>query len=268
MRRLKVTHLSALETAEYDEGRSLAYGQVLKRLARFAEKNYITPATYAKLRARYEERERESREECAQIAKDPQLAEAALRIWTLGLEKEALQDLYVYGEISEHMYKRVLSKLAVRTEAVEHGKTSHEIHVSIKGDIFEQIAEWMRRFRTVTTVERAQDEYMYYRALTILANKAEKELARIRVEQCDGLFSPEVVARVAEVYSAFKGHAARKMHNIAAEEPEVIAKLGERLAQSGVLKVEERVLNRLIEGEMITPKVHAVLRDQMEREAE
>jgi monovalent cation:H+ antiporter, CPA1 family len=266
MRRLKVGHLSALETAEYDEGRSLAYAEVLKRLDQFVEKGYITRETHAMLKERYEERLKESHEECATIAKDPALAEAALRIWMLGIEKEALRDLYVYGEISEHMYKRVLAKLAVRTETTEQGKRSDELHVDIRGDMFEQIAVWMRGFRHVNPEEKAEDEYMYYRALTILANKAEKELRRIRDEQAKGLFSENVVNRIAEVYVSFKVHSGKKMQEIAEKYPEVIAKLAARLARSGVLKVEEGVLDRLIEGEMITPKVHAVLREEMEHE--
>jgi len=267
MQYFKVSRLSSLETAEYDESRALAYNQVLKRLARFAEKGYITKETHEALRDRYAERLQESYEDCARVGKDPALAEATLRIWMLGIEKKALRDLYVYGEISEHMYKRVLAKLAVRTDAVEAGFRSAELHVSIGGDFFEQIATWMRNWRTVPPDEKAEDEYMYYRALTVLANKAEKELGRIRIQQSEGLFSPTVIDTVAAIYTTFKAHAGEKMREIAKRAPLAVAVRSQRLARSGIIKVEERVLDKLFEQEMITPKVHAVLRDEMEREA-
>lgn len=266
MQKLRVNHLHPLETAQYNEARALSYGQVLKRLARFEEKGYITPATHAALKMHYEERLKKSRDECVTIAEDERLAEAALRIWMLGIEKKALQTLFIYGEISEHMYKRVLAKLTVRTETVEQGRRSDELHVNISGDIFENIATWMRSWKKVTSDDEAEDHYMYYRALKILANKAEKELSRLQKEQSGGLFSRDVIARVATIYASFKENASQKLHEIAGQFPHVIPHLAERLAHSGILKVEEYTLHKLIESEMITPKVYAVLHEEMVRE--
>jgi hypothetical protein len=69
------------------------------------------------------------------------------------------------------------------------------------------------------------------------------------------------------LYEGFAKHARAKMEEVRAEHPEVIAPLASLLARCGVHKVEEHVLHELIEYEMITPKVHAALRQSMEAEA-
>ena len=112
------------------------------------------------------------------------------------------------------------------------------------------------------------ESYMYYRAFVIIARKVEKELVRIGREQSDGMFSPESVNYTKEIYDGFTIHSANKMRDIAEMHPVVIKELSEKLARSGVLKVEEHILNELIEYRMITQRVHKLLHEELEKEAE
>lgn len=268
MRRLKVGNLSSLETAEYDEARALVYAHVLRRLARFFEKDYVTKDTYDALRAHYEKRFEESCAECAIIStSDEKLAEAALRVWALGTEKRALAALFTYGEVSEGAYKDILAKLALRTEQVERGLNASDIHVQIGFDVFEACARSLRRFVKRPQEEEAEEKYMYYRAQMIIARKARKELRRIRDGEARTLFTPSIVDRVDATYASFSKNAGEKSAEIAHNHPSV-ASLSIRLARRGVLKVEEYMLKHLIEGEMITPKVYAKLREELEHEVE
>lgn len=269
MKYFGVNTLGSLETAEYDEGRLLVYGRVLERLARFAEKQYISSETYVALKSHYERRFAESREECSRISNDPALARSALRIWMLGVEKKALQNLYTYGEISEHVYKRILAKLAVRTEQAEAGVTDFTIHIGRPSDAFESLAQLARRILKPRTPAHAhEDEYMYYRALSVLSQKAQKELARIKTSQSHGLFAPGYIQEALDAYTSFRTHALEITQKLAHEHPETIAPLAEHLARCGVLKVEENTLEQLIEREMITPKVHAALTEELEHDRE
>jgi monovalent cation:H+ antiporter, CPA1 family len=267
MQLMRINHFSKIETAEYDEARSLAYSHVLARLSRFAEKGYITPHTHETLRHHYTARLAESNEACAEVGRDMALSEAALRVWVLGIEKQALKDLYEYAEISEDVYKRAAKKLAVRTEDAERGYSTSQLHLKIADDIFEISARYIRRMLgTLKPADDPEESYMYYRALVIISHKVEKELARIKLKQGDGMFTQQVIEKVEHVYSTFKDDAGKKMRAIAEKYPLVIEPLSERLARSGVLKVEEYVLNNLIEHEMITPKVYATLREELESE--
>ncbi len=267
MHYMRIGRLSTIETAEYDEARSLVYSRVLERLNRFSEKGYISSHTHETLRSHYLRRLDESNEECVEIGKNAQLSEAALRVWVLGIEKQALKDLFEFAEISEDTYKRAAKKLAVRTEDAERGHSSSQLHMKITNDIFEVAAQGVRRMMgTAISPTDPAENYMYYRALVIISHKVEKELARIKAEQADGMFTKDVIEKVEKTYSTFKEDAGAKMRSIAERHPLVIGDLAERLARCGVLKVEEYVLHELIEHEMITPKVHAALRNEMERD--
>ncbi len=268
MRRLKVTNLSPLETAEYDEGRALVYAQVLRRLERFKEKAYISEETFDALHAHYTRRFEESCSNCANIKDtDTALAEAALRIWTLGIEKRALQDLYMHDEISEDVFKRIHAKLTHRTEEVESGQASNNIHMQLGHDVFEKLASWARALVTRPSAENTVAHmYMYYRAHMIIAHKAQKELERIRGAQSQGLFSPAVIDTIEATYRAFIADAAKEMRVLTNEHPRLIAPLAFRLARGGVLKVEGYVLEKLHSGEMVTPKVYAILQEELHKE--
>lgn len=268
MRRLKVTDLNALEVAEYDEGLSLVYARVLDRMHAFASKGYIDKTVYENLEQYYQKRLHESCEACEQLRTEPGTADAALRVWLLGIERKVAEDLFAFGEISEHAYKRIMGKLTVRREDADRGLSTSEVHLKNQGDIFESLVAGLRRLAGQgNPLHTPSEKFMYYRALVITANKVLKELARIDDEQHDGLFDQHTTARARTIYEGFAKHARTKMDDVRIEHPEVIAPLASLLARCGVHKVEEQVLDELIEYEMITPKVHAALRQSMEHEA-
>ena len=268
MRFLRVGTLSPLETATYDESRALVFSQVLRRLERFAEKGYIDADTHRSLREHYAKRFQESCDECSIISTEGEhLAEAALRLWTLGIEKQALRDLFVHGEISEDVFKRIERKLLHRTEEVEAGESASAVHLHLGDDLFERLAHLTRLVRAKPTAEEvAAEQYMYYRAHMIIAHKAQKELARIKHDQSVGLFSPAVVDTIVKTYDAFLKDAQESMRSITAENPTVISELAFRLARCGVLKVEEYVLEKLRRGEVLTPKVYTVLQEELHKD--
>lgn len=268
MRHLRVGRLSEIETAEYDEARALVYARVLERLARFSEKKYIPQATYDTLRKHYEDRLRISSEECARARSDEKLAEAALRVWVLGIEKESLADLLLHEEISERVYKRIAHKLTVRTEDAERHLNSSDIHINHTEDIFEKTAGIVRRLlgREPDARERLAEEYMYYRALVIIAHKVEKELSRIKSARYEGVFTKTTLENTEAIYTRFKADAREKMEAAEKKDPQTTQALATRLAHCGVLKVEEYVLDDLLEHEMITPKVRVALEEELARE--
>lgn len=267
MQRLGIGRFSRIEAALHDESKTLIYTRVLERLESFAQKGYITPGTRETLRAYFDKRLADT--SVGVRARAKRIGRSALRIWILGIERQAAQDLFVFGELSEQGYKRILAKLEVRTEDAEHGESSSQIHIPQYLDVFERFFEKLRRLRGKGSIYSDPEEsYMYYRALVIIAHKAHKELSRIRSEQMGAMFSEEEVTNAEEIYLRFISDAGAKMRAIAAQYPETVASLSEKLARFGVLRVEERILDELFEHKMITPTVHRALRDELEREVD
>jgi monovalent cation:H+ antiporter, CPA1 family len=264
MRILGIGDLSGIERAQHNESRSLVYSRVLERLDRFLEKKYITKETYEHLRTYYLRRKSETHDS---LNAGSDVSDAVLRIWVLGVEREAAKDLFVYGEISEQAYKRILAKLSARLDDAENGVSSSELHIPNYIDIFERLAERFRRVLGEGSIyQDPKESFMYYRALTIISHKVEKELVRIQTEQSDGIFSETVLNNTSLIYRRFAKDSREKMEKVVKNFPEVTRALAEHLARRGVLKVEENVLRELNEHHMITPNVFVSLKKELEEE--
>ena len=108
---------------------------------------------------------------------------------------------------------------------------------------------------------------MYYRALSILARKAKKELQKLKAMP-DPIFSAEIIDDLLAVYETFRAHTLETLRSIEREHPEMTTKLSRTLAGQAVLKVEEHQLDRFYGREMITPKVYLGLTDELKSEVQ
>jgi len=266
MRRLGADRLNPLEQAEHDIVRTHIYADVTAHIDAFGEKGYLLEPVAKALHDRYAARFSESKTACDETCSQTGLGTVALRIWALGAEKHALDTLYRYGEITEPVYKRILDKLTVRLEHAEAGYSSSEIHLRAGGDVFEWFAEKMRAlFGTKQNWDNPKTSYMYYRALSILARKARKELQKLKAIP-DPIFSAEIIDDLLAVYEAFRAHTLETLRALEEKYPEMTNELSRSLAGQAVLKVEEHQLERFYGREMITPKVYLGLKDELENE--
>ncbi len=262
MRKLGADKLGPLEAAEYEGARAHIYGQVFERIADFEKKGYMSAALAESIRNEYRARF----ETALAVRSGAGLEHAALRVFMLGIERHALTELYYCNEITEPVYKRILAKLDLRIERAERGLSTSEIHLSPANDIFEWAAGRVRAlFPAPGPDEEAAERYMYYRALSIIARKALKELAHLS-EGPASAFSPEALAHTRAIYEEFRTHARHKMQAEAKERPELGETLARKLATCAAHTVEERALGYFDARRMITPKVSMTLRDEFARE--
>ncbi len=269
MHKLNIGGLTAIEETQYRKARTLVHEQVLSRLNDFSQKGYIDPVTFNVLSAEHGGRQALNAGH-TQHKEAPNHSEQILHLYAIGIEKHYLRELYAYGEVSEQVYKRILGKLAIQQEQIEH-------HIPVADpsqyrdarDVFEIIADAVRR--TISSKHSTQapvEQYMYYRAQSIIARKVRKELAEI--EEAGGLqaFGAKAMHTVKEVYERYRMQSLKKMEDVAVKHPTETAEANERLARRGILKIEEATLNELKEKEMITPKTYITLHDELKEEAE
>ncbi len=266
MRRMKIDALTPLEALEYEEARALVESAVLTRLDDFSAKGYIDANIYEKLRKEHEVRYNDACRGCAD--ETGELALRALRIHAIGIERHYLKDLYVYGEVSENVVRRIMSKLELQLERVEHGILSGpDFHVSAEHDIFERLFGGIREIlRPQTLAAKAAEDYGYYRAQSIIARKVVKELTQTNPDGKSPIFSARALERIIEIYQIFRDGSEKKLQSIAAAHPEIASETNTLLARRGLFKVEEAVLGDLFRKELITPKIYISLRDQFEEE--
>ncbi len=270
MRLLSINDFNAIERREYAESRALIHATVLKRLEIFAGKGYIDTNTYVQLKEKHEKQYEKFIASCLLHRSDEsvELSESVLRLYAIGIEKYFLKELLVYGEVTEHVFKKILGKLTVQLECAEKGVC--EVNWSTEydpKDVFENMARVVRKcLGLLTKKNKLEEKFMYYRAQAIIANKVIKELSMTNETYGANVFSPVSLEKVINQYVDFKNTATEKMLAIARANPEVTHLLHEQLAHSAVYKVEEQVLEDLKEREMITPKIYIALQQELEFE--
>jgi CPA1 family monovalent cation:H+ antiporter len=267
IRRLKVDALKDIEKLEYHEARTLIHGTVLQKLSQYASKGYISRSLFEDLHKSHTERHKKSYEACDITGLDA-LSYQVLRLYAIGVEKKHMKELLHYGEVDELTYKRVVSKLTIQQEHVEAGKPREEIHTYVDNkDVFEILAGYLRRWMHRPSLdETLRQQYMYYRALSIIARKVLKAISELKEEANGKAFSPQSLERTIELYTKFRENSTCKMEELEMQYPWLTRRLSEELAQKAAFKVEEQLLEELYEKEMITPKVYITLRDEFEHE--
>ncbi len=266
MHHLYLDRMTESEQAAYQEACALTHREVAARLRVFRDRGYITQDTYTKLLAEHEAEYKAACEVIGSLGKQEStkdLPSRILRSYAIGIEKRALRDLYLYGEISETAYRRILGKLTLQLDDIERGVLATPERSVDGRDVFERmiarVANWIE---PQSAQERAGEQYSYYRAQAIIARKVLKELGRIDPKDAESIFAAHSLTHVSELYASFRAGSQAKMEAIEREYPSLTQTLGERFATRGIAKVEERVLDTLFEREFITPKLYVTLKEE------
>ena len=266
MRRLGIDTLRPIEALQYEEARALVEHTVLDRIRMFADKQYIDADTYSALQTKHNARYAEACGECKDVS--PTIAERALRVHAIGIERFHLKKLYQYGEVSEESVKRIMNKLAIQSEYIDEGDMDVPEHSEVRGEIFSRVITGLKHLLfTPDAEDKAVENYTYYRAQSIISRKVLKELDAIEDKGESLVFSPEALKKTREAYRSFRDGSTKKMKAVADAYPTLISKTNRSLAERGLFKVEETVLHTLYEKELITPKIYITLRNQFEEEA-
>jgi len=267
MKKLGIDALRPIESLQYKEAHALVEHTVLERLNRFAHKDYIDAQTFATLHKKHTDRYEASCTECAEY--NDVLAESALRLHAIGIERFHLKKLYQYGEVSEKSVKRIMNKLAIQSEYIEEGNMNVPETSSYEAkDVFGKVATSLKHlFFTPSPEKTAVENYTYYRGQSIISRKVLKELERIETKGESAVFSAAALESTRAAYMRFQEGSTKKMEAVAQQYPELISKTNRSLAERGLFKVEETVLDELFEKELITPKIYITLRNEFEEEA-
>lgn len=268
MKRLKLNVLTPYECIEYHESKALIYAKALMKLLDFQKKGYISDDVYRKMKEKYEGFYRRACVDCEETAAESgDIVGRVLRIYALGIEKHSLKELFLYGEITEKVYKRVLNKLNVQMSRVESGgEQVVSLDESFSEDWFEKLAGIVRLVSGRKEGDIAT-KYMYYRAQSIIANKVLKNMVALLEEGDIEIFrnTPDT-QRVLDLYAQFRDNATQKMDAVFEANCELLEHMNELFAVKGLFKTEETALRDLYRKEMITPKLYIMLYNELERE--
>lgn len=270
MNRLRLNALTSLEIVEEQLSKALVHANILTRLQTFKDKSYIDGQTFDRLSLEHTESLRKAQENCHLALRDnhdKQLADKLLRVYAIGVEKYFLKNLYTYGEVSEKIFKKILTKLTLQLEQTEKGNFDLvRVHMVDKKDVFERLAtSWRAIFAPAKNQFTDIDRYVYYRAHAIISRKVLKELRHLQLAIPAETIGKEALESVADLYKDFRSGSEAKMNDVAKLIPEAVEDLNRTLVSRGLHKSEEGVIKELYEKEMITPKLYISLCEQAEK---
>jgi monovalent cation:H+ antiporter, CPA1 family len=264
MRRLKLDELTDIEKVEAQEARALIHHEVKERIRLYEQRGYINPELANELCNTHEKKYVQAYKGLeSEAAKG--LSLRVLRMFAIGIETKHLKELYHHNEVNEPIYRRLTGKLQLQLEAIENGNLAPNMSIHTDGkDIFEVLAKGLRNFVKPDTEEmKVDNQYMYYRAQTIISRKVLKELKALDKSSAEHIFNAEALTNVLELYTNFKTQSEKKMNDVALAHPERHKKLAHELATFGVHKIEENALTELYERQLITPKLYITLKEEL-----
>jgi len=270
VKKLKLDTLTKIEKVEYQEARALIHHQVSEKISLYNERGYINDETTKELNTIYKEYFETARKNIHNLTDDTeQTAHQVLRLFAIGIEKHYLKELYTHEEINEAVFRHIIGKLQLQYEAIEHGNLSPDLSLYRDSkDVFESmVSAWRKFIAKENKRDVIAEKYMYYRAQTILSRKVLVELTRIDNIYAKHIFTPRALTHTTELYEKFKIQTAAKMKELETAYPDIIIVLQRQLAASGVLKIEEYLLNDLLERELITPKLFVTLTDEFKEKS-
>lgn len=268
MRKLNLDSLTQLESLEYYEAKALVSHEITQGLRKYAERGYVSQNTAEKLLAKEHEEfvatTNEINKFCADVPGS--LGHRSIRIFAIGIEKIHLKELYHHDEINEKVYRRLTGKLQLQLESIERGELAPNMSLHTDGkDIFDYLANWAHNLFSFTPISeevKILDSLMYYRAQVILSRKVLKELSAIDTVHSQSIFTPEALTHTLSLYTTFKEQSQKKMSALIETNPTITAHAHERLAYSGIHKIEESILSSLYERQLITPKLYITLQEE------
>lgn len=265
VRRFNLDKLTAIEEIEYQEAQALIHHKVTEQITRYQERGYIDSNIADNLLT---EHGAEFKKACDQVSllskeKRDDLAFRVLRIYAIGIEKRSLKELYDRNEVSEFVFRRIQGKLRLQLEAIEDGDLKPDVTIHVDGrDIFERFFSSIKKIIGRPEKVQAFDErYMYYRAQAIISRKVLKELDSLN-RASSTIFTSGAVEHVNELYASFKKNSQLKLQDLTSEDTKAARNLAESLAEHGVHKIEETVLDDIYKKELITQKLYIALKEK------
>ena len=267
MDKMKINSLTPLEQIEYQESKALIYSKVLSEIKESYKSGYIPRSIFSELKQKYTNLYECAYKRCGRlVARSSGNFEKLLRIYAIGIEKHALKNLLILDEISEKVFKILLHKLDAQLRMLEQGQT--DVHKTLSFWPKTKLQRiWFYFIYGKSIRSNPENMYMYYRALRIVSKKVLDELSSISDQSHIRDFDrKDTFEYLISIYEDFYKQSTKKMNLVFKNNDSLTNDIDVQFAHKGIFDIETKLLNRLMEREMITPKLHVLLEKEIAEE--
>lgn len=145
------------------------------------------------------------------------LFDQSLHLMAIHVEKFTLRQLYVNGEISERVFRRIFGKLNVQTEKIEyarHDEIDPAVYMDRK-DIFDHLVNFMQTvFERKKKQSSVEERLQYYRAQMIIARKAVKAIKAMQTAYSEPVFYDKAYTRTITRYENYREQNANRVDEL------------------------------------------------------
>lgn len=216
MRRLKISQPSQLDRARAID---LGLYYLMTERERFREqkeRGFIAERQFNTLMGTVEKEIGKLRDERDKLVSrhSNDLFIRSLRLMATDIEERYLKSLYTNDELSEGSYRRIIGKLNLQREKIEHSE-HNDIDPSVytdRKDIFDQMVGHIQGLLDRQHDEdRPEEKYRYYRAQAVISRKVVKTLIWMQQQYSELVFLPDVHSVVIATYIDYRSSATKRM---------------------------------------------------------
>lgn len=263
IKKMWVSDLNSLERFQQEISKVLVYGQILSKLDKLKEKEYITPEEYDILYTKYEIKVKEAKhniEKKYPESNDCNVIHTAISLYALWIEKRALKELFEHNEIDEKTLKFIMHKIERQTDRLECGHNQiKNLKEKNQYDFFEKFVRSLS-FKSDTIF----DKYVRNRTKIIVTNKVIRELDKLKV--MDFGFDNKIFDKVIDLYEDFNIIAKEKVDNIYAKNNNFVVMLDAKLVDKSLLNTEEKLIKQAYSKSLMSQKLYLKFCDNIENE--
>ncbi|WP_150050672.1 MULTISPECIES: cation:proton antiporter [Methylomonas] len=269
MRALGIDALTPMEQVGYHKSKAQIYDKSLDKLEELLQDQQLTPKQYEKLKSRYQSLYQIACLECKNaIGESDTLIEDMLRTYALGVEKEALKDIFLRGEIEEKTYKKISNMLSIQTERIKRGQQQvHSIDENFPIDSLDRFVSIVSHLVFWRDYQVKPEEiYRYYRALKKISNEVLKELDAVENSSLREVFDDKAaLENLRNLFRAIRDNTHEKMEAVIRENEEILSRLNEATTLQSLSVLREETLEKLHKNEIITSKLYILLKHELEQ---
>jgi len=265
IRWLNIDALVPHEQMSYYKSKALIYLEMIYHIKQLKDNHHISKKQYDTFTEYYREMRRQISKQCSELTMNTcHVVENMLRIYTLGIQKKELKELFRHNEISESIYKKNLNILETQTERIERDDQKltslNKYSISRPGRFVKFIFQLLFR----ASRNDPQEPFLYYRTQYQLINKVLDELYVMKDSHLIEIFDDQkALQSVIAIYQDLRQTTEQYMQHEIKANQELLDQLNEQSAKALLRNVQEDTLKELHDNKIITNKLYIVLNNEL-----
>lgn len=245
LKKLKILNLTVAENIMLSETRRFVNVLKLKKLESSHHKGYIAKHSYDVLSDQLSE----SISSCP--LGDSHVFENVIEHYALGIEKYHLEQLYSRNEIPTNIFRRIHTKIDGQEIAADRDKACEGLFVD--RFVEQRIVHHETRNDNTLANLSIKDQYLYHRALSVMARKVVKNVKGKDFPEC----YDKQIRTIIDQYQKYKDKNQVRMDYLESQHPEIIHPVLREMAENMLSDYQESVLDELVASKFTTNRVRS-----------